>query len=167
MLPNKELGSIVDELWDVIDTIGRCKNLASSIRTEHCLIYSVSNPHVCGASSAIKDFVFKDSLSSGYGHHVLELRVPFDYASYEADRSKLLSKLDGNYGNFLIKYPRRRDCFASCMRMLSIREIAYGDKMSIGFYKGLFRSNILEFVYEGDLETVLAEIYSAINFIVS
>lgn len=147
---------LLKELDEIVINTDSIQGYTGSIKTPNYFLYSVSNPHNNGAFTTLRDFLLKDRLMTDNSNLVLEMKILLSYQEYSRKRDRFLSNLEA--GDFLIKEPRKRDIFLSWLRNRNLKEIIYGNKISVAFYEGKCRNSRLEFFFDGNLKLFLDKI---------
>lgn len=123
-----------------------------SVNSDIFKLYSVADPHKEGALQCLKDYFIKNRFCANSANNVLEFNLSLTYEEYIGKRRDFLNSLDCEH-NYVVKMPRMRDKVMPFFKGKIIKEIVYGDSITIGFYVGKlgFGNSTLEFICQGDI----------------
>jgi len=158
--------TLLEEFDHIMTKVDSMSEQGRSVKTEHYLIYSVTDPHKTETIQAyidsLKNFTHKDKLQLKNANHVLELKLKLNYIEYHIKRSDFLRGFGCSH-NFKVNKPRRRDRIFSLARKRHIKEIAQNGKFSIAYYQGTTNENYIEILFKGNLKTRLYQIRNALR----
>jgi len=133
-----------------------------AIKTDEYFFYSVPDPHKEGFRIFFKNFFLKDSLKLNESHHVLGIKVPITFAEYKSRRNAFLLAI-GNNSGFSINKPKYRDILVALLRRKFLKEIVYGEKISMAFYEITRNNNYIELIYTGKIRVAIRQICNSLE----
>lgn len=137
---------LIEELQGLINKVDSYYGESDSLKTENYMIFSVADPHKEGLGKTLRYYALKDKLRLEPKHQIIEIRLPLSYREYSDKKREFLNGL-GGYDKFRIDALRKRDKLTGLVRLKILKDIVYGQDISVAFYTSLSGSNHLEIVY--------------------
>lgn len=135
-----------------------------SINSDIFKLYSVADPHKEGAFQCLIDYFMKNRFWENSANNVLEFKISLTYKEYVDKRYSFLNSLDCKH-KFIVKMPRMRDKLIPFFKGKAIKEIAYGDSVTVSFYLSALKSgsSSLEFICRGDIRHIVNNVCEGIE----
>jgi hypothetical protein len=150
--------TLLPEFQKILNRINSIDGETAAIKTDNYFLYSVVDPHKNGIVRCFRDYILRNKLSFNSKHQVLEMKIPFKFEKYLTKKNDFLTNLGCN-NNFKSDVPRTRDKLFGLLRLRSLREVAYGDGISVAFYTAILGGNYLELIYGENPKLGLRKFY--------